>query len=217
MIAVIPVLLTLFLLGVLIWGFFNIKTIKKWIDRRFGRTGVNNDAESLAGLLGPKIRGDGGSRGPAAPTNNSGSGSQHHPRPLILSSMTFTATGMDHTTDGAKFQRAMATKGTPNTESTGSPSLAQLPPQISPTPASITSLPVPPDPVTAYTTPGPSETLDPSAIDPARRSPKLYTAGSPEPDLNSPPPKPSVANQERHQVQQGRTWGFHKSARFVPR
>lgn len=69
----------------------------------------------------------------------------------------------------------MTTKGTPTVDSTGSLSLAQLPPQISlesPLLASIIRLP--PDPVIAYAIFEPSGALDPSlhlsAIEAARRS-----------------------------------------------
>ena len=72
-------------------------------------------------------------------------------------------------------QKAMTTKGTPTVDSTGSLSLAQLPPQISlasPLLASIIRLP--PDPLIAYTVFEPSATLDPSlhlsAVESARRS-----------------------------------------------
>lgn len=72
-------------------------------------------------------------------------------------------------------QKAMTTKGTPTVDSTGSLSLAQLPPQISlasPLLASVIRLP--PDPLIAYTIFEPSDTLDPSlhlsAIESARRS-----------------------------------------------
>jgi len=68
----------------------------------------------------------------------------------------------------------MTTKGTPTVDSTGSLSLAQLPPQISlasPLLASIIRLP--PDPLIAYTIFEPSGTLDPSlhlsAIESARK------------------------------------------------
>ena len=68
----------------------------------------------------------------------------------------------------------MTTKGTPTVDSTGSLSLAQLPPQISlvsPLLASIIRLP--PDPLIAYTIFEPSDTLDPSlhlsAVESARR------------------------------------------------
>ncbi|KAF9643307.1 hypothetical protein BDM02DRAFT_3191865 [Thelephora ganbajun] len=69
----------------------------------------------------------------------------------------------------------MTTKGTPTVDSTGSLSLAQLPPQISlasPLLASIIRLP--PDPLIAYTIFEPSDSLDPSlhlsAIESARIS-----------------------------------------------
>ena len=80
-----------------------------------------------------------------------------------------------HDRDGwTEAQKAMTTKGTLTVDSTGSLSLAQLPPQISlasPLLASITLLP--PDPLIAYTIFEPSGTLDPSlhlsAIESARR------------------------------------------------
>ena len=71
-------------------------------------------------------------------------------------------------------QKTMTTKGTLSVDSTGSLSLAQLPPQISlasPLLASIIRLP--PDPLIAYTIFEPSGALDPSlhlsAIESARR------------------------------------------------
>ena len=80
-----------------------------------------------------------------------------------------------HTTDGAKSQRAMTTKGMPTADSTGSLSLAQLPPQISLTSSMLASITrLPPDPLIAYTIFEPSDTLDPSlhlsTIESARRS-----------------------------------------------
>lgn len=85
------------------------------------------------------------------------------------------AVGHRLTTDGAKSQKAMTTKGTPTVDSTGSLSLAQLPPQISLTSSVLASvIPLPPNPLIAYTIFEPSETLDPSlhlsAIESARRS-----------------------------------------------
>lgn len=81
-----------------------------------------------------------------------------------------------HDRDGwTESRQTMTTKGTPTVDSTGSLSLAQLPPQISlasPLLASIIRLP--PDSLIAYTIFEPSDTLDPSfhlsAIESARRS-----------------------------------------------
>jgi mediator of RNA polymerase II transcription subunit 13 len=75
----------------------------------------------------------------------------------------------------AETQEAMTTKGTPTIDSTGSVSLAQLPPQISLTSPSLTSvIRLPPDPLIAYTIFQPSDTLDTSlhlsTIESARRS-----------------------------------------------
>lgn len=69
----------------------------------------------------------------------------------------------------------MATKGTPAVDSTGTLSLAQLPPQISLTSSILASIiRLPPDPLIAYTIFEPSNTLDPnthlSAIESARKS-----------------------------------------------
>ena len=69
----------------------------------------------------------------------------------------------------------MTTKGTPTADSTGSLSLAQLPPQISLASALLASIiRLPPDPLIAYTVFEPSDALDPphhlSAIESARRS-----------------------------------------------
>lgn len=69
----------------------------------------------------------------------------------------------------------MTTKGTATVDSTGSLSLAQIPPQISLTSPILASIiRLPPDPLIAYTIFEPSDTLDPSlhisAIESARRS-----------------------------------------------
>lgn len=77
--------------------------------------------------------------------------------------------------DGAKSQKAMTTKGTATVDSTGSLSLAQLPPKISLTSSILASIiRLPPDPLIAYTIFQPSDTLDPSlhlsAVESARRS-----------------------------------------------
>ena len=78
-------------------------------------------------------------------------------------------------TDGAKSQVAMTTKVTPTVDSTGSLSLAQLPPQISlASPLLVSIIRLPPDPLIAYTIFEPSDTLDQSlhlsTIESARRS-----------------------------------------------
>lgn len=69
----------------------------------------------------------------------------------------------------------MTTKGTPTVDSTGSLSLAQLPPQISLASRLLASIiRLPPEPLIAYTIFEPSDTLDPSlhlsAIESARRA-----------------------------------------------
>jgi len=72
-------------------------------------------------------------------------------------------------------QKTMTTKGTLTADSTGSLSLAQLPPQISlASPLLASLIPLPPDPLIAYTIFEPSGALDPSlhlsTIESARRS-----------------------------------------------
>ena len=75
----------------------------------------------------------------------------------------------------AESLKAMTTKGTLTVDSTGTLSLAQLPPQISlASPLLSSIIRLPPDPLIAYTIFEPSDGLDPSlhlsAVESARRS-----------------------------------------------